>query len=500
MALSLHELLRAAGITPPSGTPNVEVRDVVYDSRRVRPGSLFVAIPGFHVDGHDFAAAAVAAGAVAVVAQRISDSPPPASTPLIIVDDTRPVLAWFAAALAGHPSRRLTVAGITGTDGKTTTTTMLWAAWQAAGMRAGALTTVDFRVGDVITSNKTRQTTLEAVELQRHLGDMLQSGCECVAVETSSHALKLHRVDSIDYRVAVFTRVTSEHLDLHGSREAYLAAKARLLDLVSRRDDGIAIVDADDEFAFPVLRERSVANLLSYSAGGHLEADVRARAVSTDSSGVAFTADTPWGEAAVHLRLAGWFNANNALAAIAAACSSGAPLDAVVEGISNLDRVSGRMERIDMGQPFTVVIDYAHTADALAKVLRELRLATQGRLWVVFGSAGERDRDKRPALGRVAAELADIAVITDEDPREEAPENIFAEIAGGAVKAGGRLGETVLIIPDRHAAIEHAIAAARAGDTVLLAGKGHESCIIAGRDSVPYSERDAAEAALRRRL
>ncbi len=494
----LRDILTSATIGVPEDVPDIAVRAAVYDSRAVQPGDIFVAVPGFHVDGHAYAAAAVAAGAVAVIAEHALDPAPATAVPIIHVADARDALAHLAAAIAGHPSRRLTVAGITGTDGKTTTTTMLWAAWRGAGIAAASTTTVDFRVGPVITENTTRQTTREAVELQNQLAEIAGAGCTHVALETSSHSLELHRVDGVEFRAAVYTRITSEHLDLHGSREAYLAAKARLLDLVGARADGVAVLDADDGFAYPVLRAKSVANRLTYSAAGAASADLRATAISADASGVRFRADTPWGSADVGLQLAGRFNVNNALAALAAACATGAAFDAAVGGLAELDRVGGRMERVGMGQPFAVVIDYAHTSDALAKVLTELRAATPGRLWVVFGSAGDRDREKRPVMGSVAARLADIAVVTDEDPREEDRLSIIDEIAAGAIAGGGRVGDTVHLIADREAAIDYVIARALPGDTVLLAGKGHESCIIVGRESVAYSERATAEAAIRR--
>jgi UDP-N-acetylmuramoyl-L-alanyl-D-glutamate--2,6-diaminopimelate ligase len=491
--MRLNRLLTEAGLPPAAG--DAEVTSLSYDSRRCSPGSLFVAIAGFHTDGHQHAAGAVRNGAVAVVAERALGD---LGVPVIIVDNSRAALASLARVVHGDPSRALTVAGVTGTDGKTTTTTMLWAAWRAAGRAAGALTTVDWRCGDEVVPNKSRQTTLEAPELQQQLAAMREKGCTHVALETSSHALELHRVDGVAYRLAVYTRITSEHLELHGSRERYFAAKRRLLEMAGEHRDGVAVLDATDDFAYTRLRAVPVATRISYSTDPAVAADCVATSIRSVAGGVDLVASTPWGTAPLRLRLAGSFNAGNALAAIAAACASGATLEQAIAGVSALERVTGRMEVVDEGQPFTAVVDYAHTAQSLERVLRELRSATRGRLIVVFGSAGERDREKRPAMGAVAGRLADLAVVTDEDPRGEDREAILEEIAAGALAEGARRGETLLLIPDRPEAIDAAVSAARPGDTVLFAGKGHEGSIIGAEGAVPWDERAEVERALRR--
>jgi UDP-N-acetylmuramoyl-L-alanyl-D-glutamate--2,6-diaminopimelate ligase len=401
----------------------------------------------------------------------------------------------------------MTVAGITGTDGKTTTATMLWAAWQAAGQKAASVTTVDLRIGDNVQPSSGRITTLEATELHRFLAAAAAAGCTRAAVETSSHGLHLHRVDDVDYDLAVYTRITSEHLDIHGTREEYLRTKQRLLELVGTRPGGLAVLDRDDDFAYPRLAGMAVARRLTYSASGRPDADLVAEELRVDARGVHFMAGTPWGRAEVRLRMAGGFNAANALAALAAACGGGpgadgrdVPLAAAVRGVGALERVTGRMERVDLGQDFGVVVDYAHTTAALEKVLGELRPATSGRLWAVFGSAGERDREKRGAMGRVAARLADVVVVTDEDPRGEDRLAIVEEIAAAAEAAGAARGATLHVIPDRAEAVDFAISHASSGDTVLLAGKGHERTIETAAGPVPWDERAEAEAALRRRL
>ena len=459
-ARPLAALLGAAGIDAAlqSSAAGLEITAIGSDSRSLAPGSLFVAIPGLRSDGHRFIAAAVDRGAVAGVAERLPDASIDPSTPVIIVGDSRLALSDLAAAFNDHPSRALCVAGITGTDGKTTTATLLWYAWRAAGIAAASITTVDRRTLDGVTANPSRQTTPEAPELQAELARIRDAGCTHVALETSSHALEMRRADGVEFRAAVFTRITTEHLELHGSRHRYLAAKARLLEHVSARPDGIAVLDAGDPFGFPHLAVIPVATRLTYTDLPHIAADLRAEDIVTEPSGVRFTARTPWGDAGVRLRLAGSFNVRNALAALAAACATGADLGSAVTGLEAAEAVTGRMERIDLGQPFNVVVDYAHTSDALETVLRELRQTTAGRLWAVFGSAGERDVEKRPAMGSVAARLADVSVITDEDPRGEDRQLILEQIAAGAVAAGARRGEDVFVIPDREEAIAFAVA------------------------------------------
>ncbi|MEO8898846.1 MAG: UDP-N-acetylmuramoyl-L-alanyl-D-glutamate--2,6-diaminopimelate ligase [Candidatus Dormibacter sp.] len=493
--IALADLLAAAGLPATDGAAGVGIAAVASDSRELAPGTLFVAITGRRQDGHDHAAAAVAAGAVAVIAERPPSPPLPASVPVVLVENSRVALSALAGAWHQQPSLSMTVAGVTGTDGKTTTATMLWAAWRAAGLRAGLISTVDFRDGDTVVPNTTRLTTMEAFETQRRLAALRDSGCSHVVVETSSHALEMHRVDDVAYRLAVYTRITSEHLDVHGDREGYFAAKARLLKLVAQRRDGIAVLDRDDDFAYPRLSAIAAAEVLTYSASG-APADLVAQDVVADSQGVRLRALTPWGEAQLNLQLAGRFNAANALAALAGACSSGASFDAAVAGITGLARVHGRMERVDAGQPFGVVIDYAHTAAALEKVLTELRAAAAGRLWVVFGSAGERDVEKRAVMGEVAGRLADVVVVTDEDPRSEDRVAICEQIAAGAERAGARRGDSLRIIPERSEAVLFAVSSARPGDMLLFAGKGHESSIVTASGSVPWDERAAVEAAL----
>jgi UDP-N-acetylmuramyl-tripeptide synthetase len=401
----LSELLRQSGLNP-AGGDDPEVTAVEYDSRHCHPGTLFVAVPGFHVDGHDFAVAAVGAGAVAVVAERTPVPAIPEATPLLQVESARRALSALAATIAGHPSRRMTVAGITGTDGKTTTATMLWAAWQAAGQKAASVTTVDLRIGDDVRPSSGRITTLEATELQRFLAAAAAAGCTRAAVETSSHGLHLHRVDDVDYDLAVYTRITSEHLDIHGSREEYLRTKQGLLEMVGTRTNGLAVLDRDDDFAYPRLAGMAVARRLTYSAGGRPDADLVAEELRVDARGVHFVAGTPWGRTEVQLRLAGAFNAANALAALAAACGGGlgvdgrdVPLEAAVRGLAALERVNGRMERVDLGQDFGVVVDYAQSSGRRGSAIGRSAEPWAGsrRGWPTWSSSPTRIRAARIA-------------------------------------------------------------------------------------------------------
>ena len=479
---------------PPAG--DIEVKGVIYDSRLAGPGQLFVAISGVHRDGHDFVRAALAGGSPAAVVEHDVEGASPAR--LVTVADSRIALAQLAAAIHGHPSRALPVIGVTGTDGKTSTTTMLQAALSPSLGRVGSLTTVDFRIGDEVELNLSRQTTLEAPEIQGLLRRMLNRGCRAVALESTSHGLALHRLDEIDFAGAVFTNITHDHLDFHKTWEAYFQAKASLLDR-AKQGGGFAVLNRDDPRAFDRLRERAPARRLTYSAAGRSDADLRAGPPRLEGVGLTFQALTPAGEATVRLGMVGRWNVANALAALAAGLLLEQPLEQLAQGLGRLAAIPGRMETVDLGQPFSVIVDYAHTPAALTLTLYELRSATPARLWVVFGSAGERDLAKRAEMGRIAARIADQVVVTSEDPRGEDPEAIIDEICRGAREAGAEEGDNLHRLTDRAEAIRLAIHSALPGDTVLLAGKGHERSILEVSGSVPWDERAAAEDAIRTR-
>lgn len=468
------------------GLPAGEVMALTAHSSQVEPGTVFFAIPGQVHDGWTYIPEAAANGAVAVVAERET---PGLAIPQLIVANARHAVADAADAWFGRPSERLRVYGITGTDGKSTTSFLVLGMLLAAGRRPGLVGTVDTRIGDTQTATTSRTTTPEALELQSLLADMVEAGNDCAVIEATSHGLAQARVRNCRFAVGVVTIITSEHLEFHGTVEAYRAAKAILVE-----EAPVAVLNRDDE-NFKYLQSRTAGTVISY--GIDAEADLRATELDLGPHASRFHVAGPRWSGSVTLQLPGRFNVSNALAALGLAEAEGLDPEQAAGALAGVQGIPGRMERIDLGQPFGVIVDYAHTADSLGKVLRELRPLTAGRLLAVFGSAGDRDRVKRPAMGRVAAELADVVVITDEDPRSEAPGEINEEIARGARAAGARDGETLWIIDDRRAAIAHALHLAQAGDVVLLAGKGHEPSIIYGTDRRWWDEREVARQELR---
>ena len=478
------------------GNGDVEVTGIAYDSRRVKPGDLFVAVSGLREDGHAFAADAVTSGAVAVALERPGPMPP--GTPVLLVPSTRIGLAEIAAEFYGRPSRRLKVAGITGTDGKTTTTHMAEHVLQASGIRAGAMSTVAFTVGGAETDNLSGQTTTEAPQVQAWLRRMVDAGVECAVIETTSHALVQERVRACDFDVAAFTNVGHDHLDFHASWADYLEAKARLIDLTAgAADKGIektAVLNRDDQ-SFEKLSRRPIARRWSY--GLTTAADLHPLDLSVSGSGSHFRMKTPVGETEVTLSVPAKFNIYNALCAAGVCLALGVPLDAIGTGLAGFEGVRGRLEPVDLGQDFRVFIDFAHSSGALASALAELRPFTPGRLIAVFGSTARSDHD-RPGMGRAAAEFSDFFIITTDDPLAEDPVEIAREVQSGAEgKAPGRDYEVVI---DRRAAIRRAIEIARAGDCLLLAGKGHERSMQLAAGSEPWNERAEAEAAIREKL
>jgi UDP-N-acetylmuramoyl-L-alanyl-D-glutamate--2,6-diaminopimelate ligase len=491
--IKLSRLLEGVEVleAPPT---DPEVTGLCYDSRRLKPGDCFVAIPGTHTDGHRYVETALRDGAVAAVVQRRAGT----AWPQVVVPDTRRALGLMSSTLYGRPSRDMMVIGVTGTDGKTTTTTMIHQMLLKAGRRVGSMSTVDIRFGDTVDPNDSRQTTLEALEVQEQLARMRDAGLTYAVIETSSHGLALQRVVGVDYDVAVFTNIAHEHLDFHKTIEAYREAKAQLIDLTAgsarKGLDKTAVLNRDDP-SYAYLVNRPIARRITY--GLQLDADLKAHSVDATPEGLQVEAATPLGNLALRLKLSGRWNAANALAAAAAGVAVGLSLDEIRQGLESYSGVSGRMERVDLGQPFSVIIDYAHTPQSLEKVLRELRPITRGKLIAVFGSAGDRDREKRPWMGEIAARLSDYAVFTNEDPREEDAMTILSEIAAGAEEVGWTEGDHYARIEDRRQGIAHAVRRAGPGDTILLAGKGHERSILIGRGKEPWDERAAVEAAIR---
>jgi UDP-N-acetylmuramoyl-L-alanyl-D-glutamate--2,6-diaminopimelate ligase len=495
--MKLGALLQQAKIPVPPGAADRVVRAIAYDSRTVKDGSLFVAIPGFHRDGVDFVPDAAKNGAVAVVAEQNARS----TLPVAVVPDVRAALADLAAEFFDHPTAKLKVVGVTGTDGKTTTVHLVSDVLEAAGERTGYATTVDFKMTDHVWENDTRQSTQEAVELQEFCAELLVAGGTWGVLEATSHALALRKLRGIDVDVAVFTNLTPEHLDFHGTLQAYLEAKGILFEMLTAgRDKGVAktaVLNADDPHWRYLADRAAGARVISY--GIDALADVQATIVSEDANGSRVKLAAFGDDVDLRLPLVGRFNVQNALAATGAGLAAGASLAQIRDALGRATPVRGRMDRIDAGQPFSVIVDYAHTPESLEKVLALLRPLTSGRLIAVFGSAGERDRTKRPKLAAAAARYADHFVITQEDPRLEDPAAILAEIEAGALEAGKRRDRDYQVIDDRTDAINAAIAAAAAGDTVLLAGKGHEGSIIVGEEKRPWDEAGVARAALRAR-
>jgi UDP-N-acetylmuramoyl-L-alanyl-D-glutamate--2,6-diaminopimelate ligase len=480
---------------------HIEIAALAYDSRQVAPGGLFIAVPGTHTDGRRFLADAARRGAVAALGPHIDTSDPP--LPYIEVDDVRIALANLACAFYGYPAHQLCTIGVTGTDGKTTTSNLISTLLDVAGKRNGLMTTTDFKLCGQEWENTTRQSTLEALEIQQFLRRMVDADVRFAVIEATSHGLELQRVRGCAFDVGVVTNITHEHLDFHGTIEKYRQAKARLFGMLDpARDKGlgiqpIAILNRDD-VSYEMLKPYCGVPVLDY--GFDQAAAVRAVDVQLDANSTRFRAILPGAEIDIETRLVGRFNVSNCLAAIATACSLGVKPTDIACGLAGVTGVTGRMERIDEGQPFTVIVDYAHTPDSLEKVLCILRPLTAGKLIAVFGSAGERDVQKRPIMGQIAAQMTDFFVITDEDPREEEREHILREIANGAESVGKREGRDFLCIADRTQAIATAFARAQRGDTILLAGKGHEQSIIIGREKIPWDDRRVAREQLRLRL
>jgi UDP-N-acetylmuramoyl-L-alanyl-D-glutamate--2,6-diaminopimelate ligase len=434
----------------------VEVLDLAYDAREVTPGALFFAVPGERADGHDFAPEAVERGAVAVVAERGLDLP----VPQIVVRDSRAAMAAAADVFFGGPTRELELAGVTGTSGKTTTSHLLFAILAAAGRRPGLLGTVEARVGG--ERRGVVRTTPEAIDLQRIFREMLDAGDRSCAMEASSHASVLHRLDHVRFEVLVFTNLSQDHLDFHGDMESYFEAKRRLF-LVEPRP--IAVVNVGDEYGRRLATELPDA--------------------------ITFTADDSSALDGIELRLRGRFNVENALGALCAARALGIGDDAIRRGLESVRGVPGRFESVDAGQPFHVIVDYAHKPDALENVLRAANeLADGNRVLCVVGAGGDRDRGKRPVMGRLASELADVAIITSDNPRSEDPEVIASEIVSGAE---GHIDVEL----DRAAAIRRAIGLAGPGDVVLIAGKGAEQGQEFADRTIPFDDRESAKEALR---
>ncbi len=477
---------------------------VTDDSRQVQPGFVFVAVLGVYVDGHRFIPAALAAGAAAVVGERpvaLLNLPPDVA--YVQVENSRVALGWLHALWHNFPSRALTLVGVTGTDGKTTTVNLLHAMLQAAGVKAGMVSTVNARIGNQSLDTGLHTTTPPASEIQHYLARMVAAGMTHAVLEATSEGLAQQRLAGCDFDVAVVTNITHEHITAHGSWDAYREAKSTLFRGLTTAalkpgQSKIAVLNRDDSASFEYLSAIPCEQRVTY--GFQLPgADVTAREVESSPQDLRFVLHSPWGKAEVQSSLLGVYNVSNILAAASAVLALGASPDAVARGVLRVHSVTGRMQRIDAGQDFLAIVDFAHTPNALRVTLQAARemIAAPGRVIVAFGSAGLRDQDKRRLMGEVAGELADLIVLTAEDPRTESLEGILAEMACGVMKHERREGVDFWRVPDRGAALLHAVQLARAGDVVLACGKGHEQSMCFGETEYPWDDREALRRALR---
>lgn len=483
------------------GDGALSIAEIEYDSRHIQDGYLFVALKGGYSDGHHYLQQARERGATAAL---VTQGTPPdrlqGFQAVIEVPDTRAALAPISAVFYGHPSRDMTVVGATGTDGKTTTSHLIEAMCRANGRSTGMIGTVEVRIGDESELHDLRQTTPESLIVQRFLARMRAQSVDTAILEATSHGLALHRLDGCEFDIGVVTNITHEHLDFHGTVERYRAAKGMLFQKVAESAatgrTGAVVVNLDDEGARSIQRYADNCRIITYSLGAEPDAEVLAIDIIADAEGSTFTLVTRDGTSELRLHLPGRYNVANALAAAGAGVALGMTTDAIASGIASLRHVPGRMESVDEGQPFGVIVDYAHTPEAIRSVLREARRLATGRVLVLFGSAGERDIEKRGVQGAVAVQDADYAIFTSEDPRFEDPENIIADIASGAEGVGGQRSVNFECIEDRGRAVTALLNAAEPGDVVVLAGKGHERSIIYGSEKREWHEAEAARLAL----
>ena len=484
--------------------PDINIAQITSDSRQVEPGTLFVAYRGVSLDSHRFIPEAVAKGAVAIVAEAGVDFIISHSSLPIIVPNGREALAYLAAAWYNFPAHQLTMIGITGTDGKTTTTNLLYHILRAGALKVNMINTVNAVIGSDILETGLHTTTPDAPDVQRYLAKMVEAQTDVCLLEVTSHGMAHHRVTACDFDLAVVTNITHEHLDLHGSLAGYRVAKAALFEsLATAKDKGApkrAILNCDD-WSFEYLKEKLAAvNVawVGYSLTGHPEASFTAQDIAYHPHKTEFTICSPDETFEVETRLVGDYNVSNCLAAATAALVGlKVSPQSVRQGVAALPGIPGRMERIDEGQPFMAVVDFAHTPNALRRSLAVARILTSGRVIAVFGCAGLRDLEKRTLMGRIAAELADITIITAEDPRTEDLPAIIAETAAAMLACGAIEGETFERVPDRGRAIYRAVQLARPNDLVVALGKGHEQSMCFGEIEYPWDDRQALRSALR---
>jgi UDP-N-acetylmuramoyl-L-alanyl-D-glutamate--2,6-diaminopimelate ligase len=490
--LELEQALEREGLIQDSlDARSSEITGVAYDSRRVAPGQVFVALKGLRADGAEFVQQAVERGAAAIVSE--AGRPAGMTATWVRVPNARLAMAVLAAAFERHPSQAMQVIGITGTNGKTTTAYLIASIFDAAGLRCGVLGTVGYRIGDEV--REATHTTPEAPEVQSLLREMADGGCQACAMEVSSHALSLHRVDAMTFAAGVFTNLTRDHLDFHADMEAYFQAKRRLFGMLPR--DAPSLINVDDPRGLSLME--IVGRPVSYAI--NRRADITPGPLSFSLEGLAFDVRTPRGSLRVQSPLVGRPNVYNILAAVSTATALGLPFDAIERGVRSLAGVPGRFQVVSSAKDeVTVVVDYAHTDDALRNLLETARPLARGRLITVFGCGGDRDRTKRPLMGAVAGRSSDLVVITSDNPRSEDPRRIIDEVQRGITADTVRdSSQRTLAIVDRREAISKAIALARPGDLVLIAGKGHEKYQVIGSKVLPFDDVAVAREALTKR-
>jgi UDP-N-acetylmuramoyl-L-alanyl-D-glutamate--2,6-diaminopimelate ligase len=485
--MKLLDLLKGLDITLLSAGSDPDIIQIAYDSRQVSPGSLFVAVPGLKTDGHLYIAEAIQAGAAAVVAQQDVKGIPPGIA-LVKAPDSRAVLAQLAARFYGEPSRDVKVVGVTGTNGKTTTTHLIKAIYEEAGWPTAIMGTLYAQAGDYMA--EMGHTTPEALEIESFIALCRDQGIKAVAMEVSSHALSQHRVDRIQFHAAVFTNLTQDHLDYHENMENYLMAKLQLFGLVADTADNFCVINHDDPQA-----AEFVANSpgRAYTYGVQAGAQVRAEDIEISLKGTRFRVNCQGRNFKVEMRLIGMFSVYNALAAIAVALAEGIAPETIIRGLAKVEGIPGRFEKVCSSHDFSVVVDYAHTPDGLENILQTGRELTENRLITVFGCGGDRDRGKRPLMGEIAARYSDFCVVTSDNPRSEEPEDIIAEIVPGLEKVPH---SRYAIIADRSEAIRQAIHLARPGDLVIIAGKGHETYQLIKGQRLEFDDRKVAQKVL----
>lgn len=484
--MQVYKLMEKLLIKNIEGDSNLEIQDIEIDSRKVKPGALFICLPGLTVDGHRFASDAVLNGAVAVLTEKDIDLP--SHITKIRVPDTRRAMAVLSNVFHGHPTSKLNVIGVTGTNGKTTTTHIIEKILNDNSKKTGLIGTIQMRFGEY--TEKTNNTTPEAIELQRYFKKILDQGAEYAVLEVSSHALDMGRVRGCNFKSTIFTNLTHDHLDYHDTMDQYLETKSLLFSQLGNTYDErpkFAILNTDDEVS-NLFAKKTAAQVITY--GIHHKADVQARNMEITSNGTSFVVDTFKGSIPLKLKLNGTFNVYNSLAAVSACLVEDIPLEQIKTSLETFEGVRGRFERVEAGQDFTVIVDYAHNPDGLQNVLKTAKNFTDGRLFCIVGCEGDRDRKKRPVMANIAVDYSDYAILTSDNTRSEEPEDILKEMSEG-LKSKNIPIERYISIINRRDAIYHAIERAKPNDCIIITGKGHETRqIIKNNQSIPFDDRE----------